>query len=115
MKKNVLSKPKLRHFKLYKTKFDAKNYVCKYFPKRKRSLFVQLRVGIFPLEIETGRYRNIPQENRYSPFCVNMPEEEKRFICICPTYAVYREIMYDKITLNSPYFTLLDQEKKLFM
>ena len=111
MKKTVLSKPKLRHFKLYKTTFDAENYVCKYFPKRERSLFVQLRVGIFPLEIETGRYRNIPQENRYCPFCVNMPEEEKHFICICPTYAVYREIMY-KITLDSPYFTLLDKEKK---
>ena len=33
-------------------------------------------------------------------------------MCICPTYDVYREIMYDKITLNSPNFTLLDNENK---
>ena len=31
MKKNVLSKPKLRHFNSYKTTFGAENYVCKYF------------------------------------------------------------------------------------
>ena len=110
MEKNVLSKPKLRHFKSYKTTFDAENYVCKYFPKRKRSLFAQLRVGILPLEIKTGRYRNKPPENRSGPFCVNIPEDEKHFICICPTYDAYREIMYDKITLNSPNFTLLDNE-----
>ena len=112
MEKNVLSKPKLRHFKSYKTTFDAENYVCKYFPKRKRSLFAQLRVDILPLEIETGRYRNKPPGNRFCPFCVNIPEDEKHFICICPTYDVYREIMYDKITLNSPNFTLLDNENK---
>ena len=110
--KNVLSKPKLRHFKSYKTTFDAENYVCKYFPKRKRSLFAQLRVGILPLEIETGRYRNKPPENRFCPFCVNIPEDENHLICICPTYDVYREIMYDKITLNSPNFNLLDNENK---
>ena len=95
-KNNVPSKPKLRLFRSYKTTFDAENYVCKHFSKRKRSLFAQLRVGILPLEVETGRYRNIPPENSLCPFCVNMPEDEKHFICICPTYAVYREIMYDK-------------------
>ena len=41
-----------------------------------------------------------------------MPEDEKHFICICQTYAVYREIMYDKISLNSPNFTLFDNENK---
>ena len=41
-----------------------------------------------------------------------MPEDEKHSICICPTYAVYREIIYDKISLNSPNFTLLDNENK---
>ena len=68
-KNNVLSKPKLRLFKSYKTTFDADNYVCKHFSKQKRSLFAQLRVGILPLEVETGRYRNIPPENRLSFLC----------------------------------------------
>ena len=72
-KNNVLSKPKLRLFKSYKTTFDTENYVCKHFSKRKRSLFAQLRVGVLPLEVETGRYRNILPENRLCPFCVNMP------------------------------------------
>ena len=111
-KNNVLSKLKLRLFKLYKTTFDAENYVCKHFSKRKRSLFAQLRVGILPLEVETGRYRNIPPENRLCPFCVNMPADEKHFMRICPTYAVYREVMYDKTSPNSPNFTLLDNENK---
>ena len=111
-KNNVLSKPKLRLFKSYKITFDAENYVCEHFSKRKRSLFAQLKVGILPLEVETGRYRNIPPENRLCPFCVNMPEVEKHLICICPAYAVYREIMYDTISLNFPNFTLLDEENK---
>ena len=33
-----------------------------------------------------------------------------KLISICPTYAVYREIMYDKITLNCPNFTFLENE-----
>ena len=41
-----------------------------------------------------------------------MPEDEKHFICICPTYAVYREIMYEEITLNFPNYTLHDDENK---
>ena len=85
MEQNVMSKPKLRHFKSYKTTFDTDNYICKYFPKRKPSLFAQLRVDILPLEIETGRYRNKPSENIFCPFCVNIPEDEKYFICICLT------------------------------
>ena len=32
------------------------------------------------------------------------------YLYICPTYAVYREQMYDNITVNSPDFTLLDNE-----
>ena len=64
------------------------------------------------MKVETGRYSKIPPENRLCPFCVNIPEDEKHFICTCPTYAVYREIMYDKISLNSPNFTSLDNENK---
>ena len=88
MEKKVLSKPKLRHFKSYKTTFDAENYICKYFPKRKRSLFAQLRVGILPLEIETGRYRNKPPENRFCHFCVNIPEDEKQNTVWCKILAL---------------------------
>ena len=39
-------------------------------------------------------------------------EDEKHFICICPTSAAYREIMYGKISLNSSNFTLLDNDNK---
>ena len=42
----------------------------------------------------------------------HIPEDEKHFICICPTYDVYRENMYDNITLSFPNFTLLDNENK---
>ena len=51
-----LNKPKLRTYITSKTNFYTEKYVAKYTCKRERSLFAQLRVGILPLEIETGKY-----------------------------------------------------------
>ena len=114
MERNVLSKPKLNHLNHMKPHLMRRNTFVNTF-QNENVVFAQLRVGILPLEVEIGRYRNIPLENRLCLFRVNMPEDEKHFICICPTYIVYREIMYDKITLDSPNFTSLDDDENKFM
>ena len=113
-KQSVLSKPKLRNYKIYKTTFEAEQYVCQYQSKRKRSLFAQLRLGILPLEIETGRYRRILEENRFCPFCKNITEDEMHFICVCPTYIGFREVMFKIINQNYPEFTNINNEHKFF-
>ena len=79
----LLNKPKLGTYITFKTNFYTEKYVKKYTCKRERFLFTQLRVGILPLEIETGRYRGIAIEERLCQFCKSLVEDEVHFLCIC--------------------------------
>jgi len=55
--------------------------------RKHRSLLSQLRLGIFPLEIETGRWRNIVAENRFCKLCtLNKVEDEAHFMFECPVF-----------------------------
>ena len=61
--KNVLMKPKLRSYVMFKNIFKSESYVKMAHAKMSRSIFAQLRLGSLQLEIETGRFHNIPREN----------------------------------------------------
>ena len=51
----------------------------------------QFRLGILLLEIEIGRFRNIPLGNRISQMCNNnVVEDEIHFLCECNSYSEYR-------------------------
>jgi len=56
-------KPKLRTFALIKQEIQPDKYLFSS-SKCKRSLYCQLRIGILPLEIETGRYFNLNLDER---------------------------------------------------
>ena len=60
---------KLRYYNLYKYDNTLAEYVMMNISKYQRSLFAQFRSGILPLEIEIGRYRNIPLELRVCKMC----------------------------------------------
>ena len=64
-------KPELRSYVMFKNIFKSESYVKMAHAKMSRSIFAQLRLGILPLEIEMGRFRNIPSENRMCHFCKN--------------------------------------------
>ena len=98
------NKPKLRTYITLKTNFDTEKYVKKYTCKRERSLFAQLRVGILPLEIETGRYWGIAIEQRLCHFCKSLVEDEAHFLCICPLYAAERFKLYTSIIERNELF-----------
>ena len=53
------SKPKLRIYVKYKKSFCTEPYVKYDLPRFQMSLLAQLRSGILPLRIETGRFHNI--------------------------------------------------------
>ena len=91
----LLNKPKLRTYITFKTNFYTEKYVKKYTCKRERSLFAQLRIGILPLLIETGRYRGIAIEERLCQFCKSLVEDD--FLCICPLYVAERFKLYTSI------------------
>ena len=52
---DILHKPKLRTFVMIKSHYACEKYVCAPLSKRQRSLCAQLRSGILPLHLETGR------------------------------------------------------------
>ena len=68
---------------MFKNIFKSESYVKMAHSKMSRSIFEQLRLGILPLEIETGRFRNIPSEYGMCHFCKNDIEDELHFVCVC--------------------------------
>ncbi len=58
--KNILSKPKWRTYMHIKQEFGPEPYITYRLYRSQRSLFAQLRAGIFPLVIEVGRFKKYP-------------------------------------------------------
>ena len=89
-KNEIDTKPKLRTSILFKESFETEDYVK--FNKNRLciSLIVQIRSGTLPLNIETGRFRQIAVEDR---LCVlrNL-ENEFHFIC---QWALYDEFSFE--------------------
>ena len=68
--KNAIDKmPKLRTYKTIKTAVEPKSYVMSFMNRGNRSILAQLRFGILPLGIETGRWHSIVLENRLCYIC----------------------------------------------
>ncbi len=59
-----LNKPKLLTYVKFKTCFKIEDYVMSFRSRRQRSYLAQLRCGILPLHIETGRWYGVKEENR---------------------------------------------------
>ena len=112
-KQEVESKPKLRTYRLFKTVFEVEDYVhCN--NRLKRSLFAQLRIGILPLRIETGRFSNIALEDRICDMCLERNvEDELHFICNCPMYDDLRNTLFSSGSQSSATFIVMDDVQKL--
>ena len=108
----LLNKPKLRTYITVKTNFHTEKYVKKYICKRETSLFAQLRVGVLPLEIATGRYRGIAIEERLCQFCKSLVEDEVHFLCICPLHVAERFKLYTSMFKRNELFKLMEINTK---
>ncbi len=112
--KDVLEKPKLRTYIRYKESVCTEKYVMFLDSRYSRSLFAQFRHGILPLRIETGRYKNLPLEERLCELCnIGAVEDEKHFLCECIIYVKPRTQLYNKVTIINPSFSHFDNEEKL--
>ena len=61
-------------------------------------MLAQIRLGILPICIETGRFRNLDVNERICEVCnIDLVEDEFHFICVCNAYCEYREILFDKV------------------
>ena len=50
----------------------------------------QIRLGILPLKVETGRFTNIPLQNRICDICKTSVEDELHFLFDCAQYTLQR-------------------------
>ena len=112
-KLSVASKPKLRTYALFKINLKTELYVSLLIPKCKRSIFCQFRSGILPLAIETGRYRNVPADERLCAICnLNLVEDEIHFLCFCHRYQELRTELYQNVlSLDCLFPQYTDTEK----
>ena len=74
------SMPKLRTYVMFKSKLEKEQYLNVFMPRRNRSLLAQLRFGILPLRIETGRFKNV-KDQQTGQFRRLRPEERLCEIC----------------------------------
>ena len=85
--KAIPTKSKLRNYVKFNQDIETSWYLKISLSRFQRSLMAQLRLGILPLAIETGRYYRIPIENRFCKLCQNETiEDEIHFLCHCKPF-----------------------------
>ena len=115
-KDELEKKPKLRSYKQIKTHYQAEPYVLSFMNKKKRSIISQLRCGILPLQIETGRWSNVSLEQRICKLCASGHiENEFHFLFDCCFYEVLRGKFYDEMLALYPNFLSLTDVEKLIV
>ena len=110
---------------MFKDIFEPETYIIKCMSCRRRSLMLQFRTGILPLEIETGRYvpifdktlkkkRKRTTNERLFKLCrLNDIENEYHFLCVSPVYNSRRKIVFEEVELKH-FHTLSLSDKFIF-
>jgi hypothetical protein len=91
--------PKLRTLSLYKEELKAEKYLHLFIPRRLRRSLAKFRIGNHDLEIERGRHRNVPVNERYCKLCLSKDllviEDEYHVLLKCPSYNDLRSVYLD--------------------
>ena len=111
--KEIKKKPKLRTYITFKNSREVENYILAPITKNQRSLISQLRFGILPLAIETGRYSGLKPEERTCKCCNrNVIESEEHFLFFCNKFDNIRQNFYDEFSNINRNFTTLNVTDK---
>ena len=94
--------PKLEFYNECKTRFSTEHYLTDIKNFHHRSQLTQLRISAHKLNIETGRYKNIPKENRICHWCkvclgIDKIETEKHFFAECDFNSKIRTEMIKRV------------------
>ena len=101
-KESLTSFRKLRTYVKHKVEYKEESYLTCNLSKSRRSLLAQLRLGVLPLAIETGRYTGESIELRVCVVC-DSNENELHFICQCSRYNELLKELYDFIDVTIQY------------
>ena len=109
----VHNKPKLRTYVQIKDTFEPEPYVLSNISRQRKSLLAQIRLGILPIKIETGRFRSLSVDQRICELCeMRKVENEIHFICECPLYNDFRETLYEHAKLTRNDFITMGMQGK---
>ena len=101
--------PKLRTLSLFKAELKAEKYLYLFIPRRLRSSLAKFRIGNHDLEIERGRHRNVPVNERYCKLCQSHDqlyiEDEYHVLLKCPFYndlrSIYLEVENTPVNMHT--------------
>ena len=107
---------KLRAYKLFKTEYKVEEYVLKVKAVSQQSAISRFRCGWAPLNLEIGRFFNIPANERFCNFCPDQVEDESHVILICPLYNKIREELFIHASyINDDFMQMNGTEKVVFL
>ena len=90
---------KLRLYRHFKKSFKLEGYLTNIKNHLHRKAFCQFRINAHSLMCETGRYCNIPYEQRLCRLCeMNKVESEQHFIFECSYYSDLRNQLLNQLT-----------------
>ena len=108
--------PKLRTYCKFKDTFCAESYLTMNINRKCRSYCAQIKCGILPLRIETGRYGSnyIPEEERVCNICeFGDIENEYHFIFDRSAFIEIREQLFINMSIKFPNFQNCDRNEKM--
>ena len=114
-KVEINNMPKLRTYRELKSTFTCENYV-KMLQPSSRSCIARLRSGVFPLAIETGRWRGKPIEERLCPVCPQpVVETEEHFLLSCPLYKDIRAKHINQLITSYDWNNIFNKDKLIHL
>ena len=102
---NLTISRKLCFYKTLKSSFKKEPYLDLVNNYKDRNNLTRLRISAHHLEIERGRYNNVPKENRTCAWCKlclgsDIIEDETHLLNECDLYAANRAITSQKLSLS---------------
>ena len=90
---------RLQSYSIFKHNFELEKYLTSNIEQKYKVALTRFRTSSHSLQIETGRYENLPREQRICQMC-NMKkiEDEFHFLLVCPYYRDLRQKYF------KPYF-----------
>ena len=105
----------MRTYVTFKNNVEVASHIACNLPKYERSLISQLRLGILPLRIETGRYANLNECDRICLLCQqNKIESEAHFLFECDLYDTERNQFVNETDINLAELSTADKFRKVF-
>ena len=114
---NMVNRNKLRFYCTFKGSFKPEPYINQIDNRNQRKWISRMRTSAHRLEVETGRYNNIPYDQRQCEFCPpdqnNNIGTETHFLLDCTTFSDERRCLFSRMSLIMPNFQSMSKENKV--